>query len=371
MGNEKKNKKNRTRRAQQRAVPDRMPGDDPRSHPMPRHFRTSLLPRVFLHMDRSKSLSRCHLPGLQCSGQQVPTRNLSKARQSFTLWRAQKGSIPLLLHSSPKTGHVPWHDRVGPQKPSGTQHSKRIFDQKKFKSSTKPDRKGFALFLLIVLLPLCLSGLIGLFYVGQLFTKINSLESDCQKIYLSAQTQISHQLDGLLRLNTQARRLLQRKTKAKTQLALGMATGNLKLIAKAKADLALIHSQQLALKSKQTIYLTQAQLIAQRAHSRFRGLIVQNSPLTNLGSLKAQPFSLSVLPKPPHEVAPVYETPYNFEDLQKTDVRWKMSPIALVPDPFQKTLGSRFSIKSFEMSCSTTLRKRGQKWHAHLNRVKA
>ena len=355
----------------QRSVPTGSFSFDSISCFMCQSFSPRNLHRLFPHVGRSKSLQWSGLHSFKCISNPVPEKSTKKTKCLIALWRGAISSFLNPVHPCSKKSLLSWGNPMGFKKPIGLKLRKGVYYSQRASPQPSSNPKGFALFFLILILPFCLSAFLGLLYVGTLFTKINELNSNCQKIYLSAQNQLSIQLEALIRLNTPARRLLNRKARAQKQLATGIATGNVKLIAKAKTELAVIRVEQIKLRSQQQYFLTQAQLISKKSHLRLRNLLSRNQGLVVIGSIATLPYGLSVNPRPANEIAPYYEIPHNFEDLQKSEAKWSIDPLALMPPPLHFFMESTLRIQPYKMSCSATLRERRQKWHAHLSRVRA
>jgi hypothetical protein len=236
-------------------------------------------------------------------------------------------------------------------------------------------QKGFAIILLISILPLVLAG--GLFF----FSAFGFLKSDlstlniCRAKQLEIQSKAGKNLGKLLKLNPRALSLRLAQVHAERALVAAIELGLPAAIAAAEATLLKIQMQRQALDFRQkTLIQTANSWLAFGGVDLQRDLVREwnfhSSPIKSWirGALQMGPAKVPKLAVQADlaEVAPVYETLPQFEDAQTWDQTWNLEFKTV--SWAQKFLNFN---GRFQRSCTTSLYPNPNQWIAQLKKGKS
>jgi len=190
---------------------------------------------------------------------------------------------------------------------------------------------GFALTLLISMLPLILSALF--FFLFTSFLVKNWMQSAhiCRSTLLETQNQVGKELDKLMSQNLPAKSLRLRLAAAKIELAAAIASENPVWISAVELKIQQIQIQRIRLDHFQKMIILKANLQMARGSQR----VVQKLRQQDFENQKRLPsfFSFSIRPQIPvyktvairpdlPDIAPVYELLPGFEDQQSLSISW-------------------------------------------------
>ncbi|WP_374029224.1 hypothetical protein [Bdellovibrio bacteriovorus] len=227
--------------------------------------------------------------------------------------------------------------------------------------------KGFALAIIISLLPLFLGGFLLAFATAGFIAHDLSLKHICREEGLRTQKKVVPLLKKLLSLNPLARRLKEREVRAQKNLAKAQATGLPNVIAAAAAELALAKLRRLELDIKQKQLIQESNRLLRTNHlltqrklsSSARGLSSAFLEIQNVRIDGTAP-RLAVRPEQ-MEIAPAYHPQPEFAQAQALAHEWHYQTKVL--PPFSHFLSGVFQ---FRKSCSVTLTEENFQWVAKI-----
>lgn len=230
------------------------------------------------------------------------------------------------------------------------------------------DKKGFALILMLALLPLLTAGLLMIFAMMGFMQTDLALKHACRSGGLQGQRTIKPLLGSLLALNPLAQTLRLQKIKAQQELIL--ATNPPALLA-ATAKLGRIQQKQKELDMRQKQLIRQSNMLLDRSHSGTRRQILKeaqqsSSRLFFLETKRHLEFSLApklAVRPDSSDLAPTYSPVDDFESEQALAHRWQYK-IALRP-PFRNLLPAVFH---FDKACAVTLTKESSEWKVKITK---
>jgi hypothetical protein len=237
------------------------------------------------------------------------------------------------------------------------------------------NQKGFALIILISLLPLIMAGGL-LVFCGFSFIKTDlGTLNLCRALQLEVQNKAAQKLESLLKLNPRALKLRLAQIRAEKTLALAVKSGNPAALAAAEAHLLTIRMQRQVLDLKQRSLITSANTslklggldlqrrLSQEWYTQSRGVTSWLQGKLQLGSGKIP--ALAVQPDFV-EVAPLYEPAPQFEEAQAWHQEWQLEFRTISwADKF-------FNFhERFQRSCSTSLYSENSAWSARLKKAKS
>lgn len=237
----------------------------------------------------------------------------------------------------------------------------------------KPNQKGFALALMVVLLPVVLAaGLAS--YAAMTFLQIEQrFLYTCRSGGIDGQEKAGKQIDALLKLNPKATRLIAEEKSAKAALVAAEMSTNPYAIAKAEARLRYVQGKQeiLNLRQKAIVIAGNSALqTAQQNTARKLGLLT--SEITDYKSLfetsarieLKTPPRLAVSPEGA-DIAPTYRTDPDIEQRQALVHKWQYQ--LRVQRHLQGFISGDFK---FKKSCAITVTEKGSSWTPKILRDK-
>lgn len=227
------------------------------------------------------------------------------------------------------------------------------------------NRQGFALALILALLPV----LVGGFFAASL--SIGLIQSDlklkhiCRSEGLLSQEKVGHHLEKLFALNPRAAHLKLQLHSARIAFAAAVAAQNPLSAARLAQQISQIREKQTRLdfRQKQLINESNRELLLSSQRIRKRLQADGSKILEGFPGLRVS-FQTGVA-KPPHlavspdslDIAPIYRPQESFEQMQTLAHNWHYQ-IELLR-PFSSFFRGRMR---FEKSCSVTLSQKGFKW---------
>jgi len=240
------------------------------------------------------------------------------------------------------------------------------------------NKHGFALILMLALMPLIMSAMIAYLLLNtSLQTWMNSLHL-CRTQLLETQNQVGRDLDELLQTNNLVKTV--RTQIVTTQLAIVAATAAYQLYAVPPLQKALLGFQQeeraIGALQKGLIVSANAKmklgsLNAQRKiQAQYRDLAPKMIEFVSLKLVSSRYATkrLAVKADRPSAPAAVYELENNFKQRQSLSVFWT-TEIKIIDSQWSKNW-FRFSSQKSE-SCSSTLEKKDEQWKSILNEDKS
>ncbi|MFV3408301.1 hypothetical protein ACNH6C_06825 [Bdellovibrio bacteriovorus] len=233
------------------------------------------------------------------------------------------------------------------------------------------NQQGFAVILILALLPILVS---GLFLVAAMmgFLQLDlAMKHTCRSEGLQGQERVRPHLEKLLSLNPRALKLKAEWITAQVQLKAAYAAKNPPLIAAAKLRVAQVETWRQTLDAQQKQLIQQSNLQLQRSHSSTRTQLYRAHReyqtrlnfLTIKTQIENEPIPrLAVRPDFP-DTAPTYSPEPDFEVRQALAQRWQYR-IALRP-PFSNFLKADFG---FEKACAVTLTKGSLRWKTQITK---
>jgi hypothetical protein len=224
------------------------------------------------------------------------------------------------------------------------------------------NQKGFALVLMISLLPVVMAGAACLFvFVGLLEDRIVP-KNACRRHLLMGLEQISTPLRTLMNLNPQAVQLRVQMKAALSALAAATAAGNPPAMARALRWVQKVRQQQRLLDRQQKILLRSAETLLRLAHDR-AGAALRQKPIGFLKTENLRPSAVRVAVRPDvPTTAPVYVFEDDFETRQTLAYEWQSRFVLRGPLANFLTASGRFPDV-----CAATLTKETWPWQARLN----
>lgn len=227
------------------------------------------------------------------------------------------------------------------------------------------NRKGFALAIILGLLPVLLGGFFAASVSIAIIQTDLRFKHICRSDGIRTQEKVSHHLHRLMSLNPRAAQLRLQLQSARLALATAMAAQNPVAAAKILKQIAHLTKKQASLdvRQKQLISESNRELIL--SYRRVRDRLNANGlqSLKNFPGLSlhfknrpGHPPRLAVEPDSP-DVAPLYRTPDRFEERQALAHRWHFQ-LSIRP-PLSGYIGTQFR---FEKSCSVSLSQKGMIW---------
>ncbi|QLY24977.1 hypothetical protein [Bdellovibrio sp. KM01] len=235
---------------------------------------------------------------------------------------------------------------------------------------TLSDQKGFALALMVALLPVVLA--VGLAsYAVMTFLQIEQrFLYTCRAGGIEGQEIAGKQIEALLKLNPKASKLIQKEKQALEKIA---ATTGTPAQAAAIIEHEAILAQQGILKLRQQQVIIQGNFALQMAQQNtVRKLGLLNADITGYKSLfesiariepKAAP-RLAVSPEGA-DIAPIYRTDSDIEQRQALVHEWQYQ--LRVQRYLQSFISGEYKFKKF---CAVTVTEKGSSWTPKIIRVK-
>ena len=227
------------------------------------------------------------------------------------------------------------------------------------------DQRGFALAIMVPLLPVLLALGLGSYAVITFLQIEQRFSYICRSGNLIGQEKAAKQIDALLKLNQKATQLIIKERNAKAELVAAEMSMNPFAIGKAAAKHLKIQGEQEVLNLRQKAIIQQgnmALIFAQQKTSRELGLMT--TELTNYRSLfdtsaKIFPGSAPPLAVSPEgtDIAPTYRTDADIETQQKLAHRWQYR-LRVSPHLQSFITGNFF----FEKSCAVSVTQKGSSW---------
>ncbi|NUN04407.1 MAG: hypothetical protein HUU57_01480 [Bdellovibrio sp.] len=231
--------------------------------------------------------------------------------------------------------------------------------------------KGFALAMIMALLPVFVVGLIILFSVVNVTQTDLSVKHVCRKEGLTAQKRVAPLLTSLLNLNPLARSLRLQLLAAQAARALAIAQQNWLLVDKQTKKINELMQKRKELDIRQKQIIQQSNLILAFHHSATRTRLRQTlqSRSDVLMSLQMRAFNgkapkLAVRPDD-SDIAPPYSPQEDFEHKQSLAHEWQYR--LSVRRPFSLFVSNEFD---FKKSCAVTLVKENSKWQPTVSKGK-
>lgn len=224
----------------------------------------------------------------------------------------------------------------------------------------KHDR-GFALVLLLALLPALLSGFAALLLTLGLVQTRSKLRNSCRRTLLGGLESAGRELKTLIDLNTPAQELRTSISVTKAAISAASAAGQVEVAAALEVKLRSLQVQQILLDLRQRSLVVAAQTAITAAQSKALAGVAGdgNSVVT------ARPRGFSAVRPAVHRVgsgpAPDYALDSSFSDAQKLEQQWQ-SDFAL-PGALGKFLNVTGHL---EETCAATLQPGDGPWRARL-----
>lgn len=225
------------------------------------------------------------------------------------------------------------------------------------------NNKGFALALILGLVPLLIAGLVFTFSLVSTIQTDLSLKYACRNGGIQGQKKVAPLLESLMSLNPKAHHLKKEYLQTQDALASAIAAQNPILIARYTAKLATIEAQRLALDIRQKQIIQQSNIHLTWAHAKTKTqLRLESNKMSNpllklqIESLRGTAPLLAVRPDTP-DLAPTYSPERDFEIKQALAHEWQYR--LGVRAPYSSFLKSEFTLKK---TCSVTLRKEDSSW---------
>ncbi len=244
------------------------------------------------------------------------------------------------------------------------------------------NNKGQINLIAIVLLPIVLAVIGGLFILAIVLTTEAKAVAKCRLQMEQSQAEAAQHLNALLKLNPEAKRLKMQLRTAQRAFDAALLTGLPPAIAAAKGILLVVKIKRAALAAKQ-----QKLIYKGRSASRDAPKLAEQSIRSALNGSRSgtispsiagplgQPQStragfFAVLPRPAGDIAPEYVPAPGFKYLQKTSLQWSIKMGR--DDVFAKSLFDGNSdhadsdhigpaLPSFDIGCAITLVPSNQK----------
>jgi hypothetical protein len=229
--------------------------------------------------------------------------------------------------------------------------------------------KGFALVVLLSLVPALSAGILLVFSILTIFEKDLELKHTCRLLGIDGQKKVSTQIRNLFKLNPQALRLKLIEAQALQQLALNPNPA-VKLASAAK--LKKVRAQQEILDTRQKQILNYGNLIMTsnfiKTQTALRNATVDKvSPLIHFDLISLSGTSPRMAVRTNMDgLAPTYTTQPNFNEAQALVHFWQYQ--LSVTSPFSKFLNGKFKISR---SCSVTLKEEGDTWIPQIGAAKS
>ncbi|MCB0365495.1 MAG: hypothetical protein H6624_19525 [Bdellovibrionaceae bacterium] len=218
--------------------------------------------------------------------------------------------------------------------------------------------KGFALVVLVGLLPILLCLLLIFSVMGRALLSQSRARHTCRTKTLETQVQVAQLLQQLLSYNDRARRLRLNRRSAQSALALAHLSSP-QLVPLAKANLQRITYQQTLLGSKQRALIARMDSAWEQGEYRLRTALRRQ----NADSLVIIHPRSAFVPMPPTSLSPSYALLPGARDLQRQGAKWKIriNPLIGGFENFHLT---------WPASCASTIVKEKDKWVPQLIAVK-
>lgn len=233
------------------------------------------------------------------------------------------------------------------------------------------NEKGFAVAMIMALLPVFIVGLIVMFSVVNATQTDLAVKHMCRKEGLSAQKRVAPLLSTLLNLNPLAQSLKMQLLAAEAALAVAVAQQNWFAAATQSKKISEIKQKRKELDIRQKQIIEQSNLILERNHSNTKirlrqTLQARSNVLMNLKirDFKGKAPQLAVRPDS-SDTAPTYSPKEEFEQKQSLAHEWQYR--LSVRRPFSIFVSNEFD---FKKSCSVTLVKEISKWQPTVSKGK-
>lgn len=220
--------------------------------------------------------------------------------------------------------------------------------------------KGFALILLLSLIPVMTAAILLVFSSLIIFNKDLELKHTCRLFGIEGQKKASTQIKNLFKLNPQATRLKLLEVQVLQQLALNPNPA-IKITAVAKLQKIRAKQELLDIRQKQILkygnFLMSSNYL--RAQSVLRRTASEKiSPLIHFELISLSGISPQLAVRPLMAgLAPTYGVKANFYEAQALAHSWQYQ--LSVASPFSKFLNGRFKLSR---SCFVTLKQEGEMW---------
>lgn len=232
----------------------------------------------------------------------------------------------------------------------------------------KLDQAGFALPLVLALLPILLAALIVAFATAGFIQNDLKIKYQCRAGGLRGQSRVAPFLKTILGLNPLAHSLRLQKIKALQEIATATAAKNPLALAAATHRYQSIRKKQELLHSQQIQFIKQANLVMQQAHlTTALQLKSTGQSLTNIFLKQDVRFTRNPSPKlalhpDDSDIAPTYSLNSDFENDQALVHQWQY--VTTVRAPYSLFMPGSFH---FDKVCSVTLRKDNSQWLPTIN----
>lgn len=277
------------------------------------------------------------------------------SRRTNTLLRGRRAasqSLPARIKSSTKKTIAVWRRACG--RSGGHQESLRASSAMALCQSVYSHRsnaRGFFTVTLVTLIPLLMTVVLAVAGVENVMKQKLRAQSLCVKAALRLQSDLGEILDSLLKLNPEATRLRAERKVADARLAAAIVTANPYAITLARAYKASVVLRQGALRAKQLILLSKAQL---KLSSQTQELRIETKKLGGLNFQRRdfdfRPLAVSAAPK--NSASPSYDLVSPFERRQTKIFSFDVLLFARV-QPLSWRQQTR---------CATTLKKESLQW---------
>ena len=179
------------------------------------------------------------------------------------------------------------------------------------------------------------------------------------------QQDLKSPLDKLIKLNTKATSLRNRRLIADANLISAQATGYPPAILAAKAQQTAVILQQYALRARQLALLADAEGIRVQANRDIRQKI-ERFPATQIRTESFYFRPLAVEPKPPTDLSPNYETVPAFTTFQQHRFRYQIDLLQGMPSVLAISVNSLQKIE-----CAVSLEEQGDDWNLRILAARA
>lgn len=231
---------------------------------------------------------------------------------------------------------------------------------------------GFAGIVFLTMLPLLLAAAALCASVFLLLKAHAGALHECRSGLLRIENLRLGQLQQLMKLNPQARKLRRERARAELNFRMAKASGSPKAIAAARVALEVVRAKQFALATQQRRILLRERVQTKANLARLKKNVESKlrehqlaAPSRGFPLPTAAYGSLAVRTAPPGDLTPDYVPRENFERHQAIRMRWNFTPAMLLPTwlNFEK-----FKNLTLDAQCGTTAeRKSKNTWRARLN----
>lgn len=253
---------------------------------------------------------------------------------------------------------------------------KKIFHFRNFSAARQPNLKneeGFALVLLLSLLPMIVSGMFCILALSWFFCEKEKIQMTCERKNLAAQNELIDGANRLIALNPRVEALVLEKRMAEIEVAASVTPVDK---AAAVAHLMIVRMRILALRAQQLLLIRTSEALALEELARIE--LAARSEAQHITSTWNAPralqsithFELPVMQVDPHfsdPMIPTYRIPENFSRRQTIDV----DILIAGPQPFPKWIDPLWKgTFHWQENCSSHPQRGGFGWQSHLGRAR-